>query len=251
MNPSWMQLDKPSTRPTLTIYILVIIAIISVANVLANRYNKSYDSTVEQALQPVRPDRQDRQGLEARRHHHLFRQDQRFQTGQGSARPLCDAFAPRSTSIYVDPDKNPQAARAAADITELRHRRRADRRQKRRSQEHDGRRYYRRDHPRPEKQHAHGLLSSRAAASTRLTTPTATATRSSRISLTRTTTRQNPSACWKKPTYRPIAPVLVVGGPRSDYQQPEVDAIKKFVEQGGRALFMLDPPLKDRTGHRG
>ena len=38
--------------------------------------------------------------------------------------------------------------------------------------------------------------------------------------------------------------VLVVAGPESDYQQPEVDAITKFVESGGRALFLLDPPLK-------
>src|SRR3984885_15467178 len=37
---------------------------------------------------------------------------------------------------------------------------------------------------------------------------------------------------------------LVVGGPTRDYQQPEVDAIKKYVEDGGRALLMLDPPLK-------
>ena len=28
------------------------------------------------------------------------------------------------------------------------------------------------------------------------------------------------------------------------YLQPEVDAIKNYVENGGRALFMLDPPLK-------
>jgi ABC-type uncharacterized transport system involved in gliding motility auxiliary subunit len=38
--------------------------------------------------------------------------------------------------------------------------------------------------------------------------------------------------------------VLVVAGPRGDYQQPAVAAIKKFVEDGGRALFLLDPPLK-------
>ena len=38
--------------------------------------------------------------------------------------------------------------------------------------------------------------------------------------------------------------VLVVGGPDSDYQQPETDAIQKYVEDGGRALFLLDPPLK-------
>src|SRR6202046_2017693 len=38
--------------------------------------------------------------------------------------------------------------------------------------------------------------------------------------------------------------VLVVAGPTGDYIQPEVDAIKKYVEGGGRALFMLDPPLR-------
>jgi len=38
--------------------------------------------------------------------------------------------------------------------------------------------------------------------------------------------------------------VLVVAGPSSDYQQPEVDAIKKYVEESGRALFLFDPPLK-------
>lgn len=38
--------------------------------------------------------------------------------------------------------------------------------------------------------------------------------------------------------------VVVVAGPTGDYIQPEVDAIKKFVEGGGRALFLVDPPLK-------
>ncbi len=38
--------------------------------------------------------------------------------------------------------------------------------------------------------------------------------------------------------------VAVVAGPKNDYQQPQVDAIKKYVEQGGRAMFLLDPPLK-------
>ena len=37
---------------------------------------------------------------------------------------------------------------------------------------------------------------------------------------------------------------MVVGGPTGDYQQPEVDAIKKYVEDGGRAFFLLNPPLK-------
>jgi ABC-type uncharacterized transport system involved in gliding motility auxiliary subunit len=37
---------------------------------------------------------------------------------------------------------------------------------------------------------------------------------------------------------------LVMAGPTGDYIQSEVDAIKKYVENGGRALFLLDPPLK-------
>lgn len=41
--------------------------------------------------------------------------------------------------------------------------------------------------------------------------------------------------------------VVVVAGPTADYQQPSVDALKKFIEDGGRAMFMLDPPLK--IGH--
>jgi ABC-type uncharacterized transport system involved in gliding motility auxiliary subunit len=36
---------------------------------------------------------------------------------------------------------------------------------------------------------------------------------------------------------------LVIAGPTRNYEQPEVDAIKKYVEGGGRALLMLDPPL--------
>lgn len=37
--------------------------------------------------------------------------------------------------------------------------------------------------------------------------------------------------------------VLIVAGPQHDYIQPEADAIKTFVENGGKALIMLDPPL--------
>lgn len=38
--------------------------------------------------------------------------------------------------------------------------------------------------------------------------------------------------------------VTVVAGPRFDYTQPAVDALKASVEAGGRVMFLLDPPLK-------
>ena len=42
--------------------------------------------------------------------------------------------------------------------------------------------------------------------------------------------------------------VLVVGGPQLAYPPPVVDAFKKYVEGGGHALFMLDTPLKIGRG---
>ena len=38
--------------------------------------------------------------------------------------------------------------------------------------------------------------------------------------------------------------MLLVGGPRFDYVQPVVNAIKTYVEGGGRALFLLDAPCR-------
>jgi len=41
--------------------------------------------------------------------------------------------------------------------------------------------------------------------------------------------------------------ILIVAGPKRNYLQPAVDAIKMNVENGGRALILLDPPLKFRS----
>jgi len=38
--------------------------------------------------------------------------------------------------------------------------------------------------------------------------------------------------------------MLIVAGPSRDYLQPAVDAVKNYVENGGKAIIMLDPPLK-------
>jgi ABC-type uncharacterized transport system involved in gliding motility auxiliary subunit len=48
----------------------------------------------------------------------------------------------------------------------------------------------------------------------------------------------------EKPEIPKECTLVVVAGPRRDYVQPVVDALKTYVENGGRAIFMLDPPLK-------
>jgi ABC-type uncharacterized transport system involved in gliding motility auxiliary subunit len=39
------------------------------------------------------------------------------------------------------------------------------------------------------------------------------------------------------------ASVLIIAGPTADYLKPEVDAIRTYLRKGGKALFMLDPPI--------
>ena len=48
----------------------------------------------------------------------------------------------------------------------------------------------------------------------------------------------------QKPQIPMDCTILVVGGPKRDYVAPEVAAIKSYLEDGGHLLVMLDPPLK-------
>jgi ABC-type uncharacterized transport system involved in gliding motility auxiliary subunit len=43
--------------------------------------------------------------------------------------------------------------------------------------------------------------------------------------------------------------VLVVAGPKNDYTPNEVDAIKNYVQGGGRVMVLLDPPLNFQREH--
>jgi ABC-type uncharacterized transport system involved in gliding motility auxiliary subunit len=49
----------------------------------------------------------------------------------------------------------------------------------------------------------------------------------------------------KQPAVPSDCTVLVVAGPKNDLISVEIDAIKKLVESGGRALFMLNPLTKN------
>lgn len=43
--------------------------------------------------------------------------------------------------------------------------------------------------------------------------------------------------------------VLLIAGPSSDYAANEVAAIKNYIEKGGRAMILLDPPLDIKSEH--
>jgi ABC-type uncharacterized transport system involved in gliding motility auxiliary subunit len=47
----------------------------------------------------------------------------------------------------------------------------------------------------------------------------------------------------EKPDVPKTCSVVVVGGPKHDYLQPAIDALKNFIQGGGRVIFNFDPVL--------
>jgi len=241
VNRKWIEARQTKYAAYVTLYILVILCIVTVANVLANRYNKSYDSTSNKRYSLSDQTAKIVKGLSQPISITYFDKSTGFQTGKD----LLDRYATLSPKVhldYVDPDKNPQAARAAGvtkygtTVVQIG----AKKEEAKSMTEEDvtgaiirdlksntrtvcfltggGERQID-DADRPGLSHLKDLLSKDDYTSK---------------SINLLEKAEVPADCT----------VIVASGPKSDYQQPEVDAIKKYVEGGGRAMFLLDPPLK-------
>jgi ABC-type uncharacterized transport system involved in gliding motility auxiliary subunit len=224
-----------------TLYILVIVAIIATANVLANRYNKSYDATSNKRYSLSDQTAKIVKGLKQDATITYFDQSTRFQ----QAKDQLDQYANLSPKVhvdYVDPDKKPQVAREAGvknygtTIVQI-----GMKKEEAKSLNEEG-------------------ITGAFIRDLKNTTRTVCFVSGSGEHQIDDTDRSGYSAfkdllakddysaksinLLQKAEIPSECTVVVVGGPSGDYQQPQLDAIRKFVEGGGRAMFLLDPPLK-------
>ena len=241
MNTSLLKARQTKYAAYATIYILVVIAAVAIANVLANRYDKSYDATAnkryslsEQTAKIVKDLKQDATIT-------YFDQSARFP----HAKDLLAEYANLSTKVYVeyvDPDKKPQEARQAGiknygtAIVQI-----GAKQEEAKSMTEEG---------------VTGAFIRVLKNKTRTVCFVAgsgehqidDSDRNGYSNFKELVGKDNYQAktidLLQKAEVPNDCTALVVGGPTRDYQQPEVDAIKKHVEDGGRVLFMLDPPLK-------
>src|SRR6202453_3730281 len=112
MATQWLKARQTKYGAYAAVYVLVVIAIVVVANMLADRYNKSYDTTSNKRYSLSDQTKKIVTGLKQDATITYFNQSTRFQDGKD----LLDEYAnlsPKVRIVYVDPDKNPQAARAA------------------------------------------------------------------------------------------------------------------------------------------
>jgi ABC-type uncharacterized transport system involved in gliding motility auxiliary subunit len=224
-----------------TIYILVVVAAVAIVNVLANRYNKSYDATANKRYSLSDQTAKIVKGLNQDATITYFDQGTRF----AHAKDLLGQYANLSTKVhvdYVDPDKKPQEARQAGiknygtAIVQI-----GAKQEEAKSLTEEG---------------ITGAFI-RVLKNTTRTVCFVAGSGEHQIDdsdhngysqLKELVGKDNYQAksidLLQKAEVPSDCTALVIGGPTRDYQQPEVDAIKKYVEEGGRALFMLDPPLK-------
>jgi len=228
--------------------VIVILAIVSVANVLANRYNKSYDSTANKAVQPVRSDSKNCKGTETERRYTYYDRQSGFQQAKDTLDRYTTAFTQGPCRIYRR-EKRPQEARAAG-ITKLGT-----------SLVQIG----------TKKEEAKSVTESEITGAIirdlKTTTRTVCFVTGSGEHQLDDTQRNGFSrlkdilakdqyvaksiSLLEKAEIPAECTVVVIGGPQSEYVQPAVDALKKYVEQGGRAMIMLDAPLKFGAPYRG
>jgi ABC-type uncharacterized transport system involved in gliding motility auxiliary subunit len=257
MNTDWLKTRQTRYTAYAGVYILVIVAVLGAINFLANRYDKSLDTTAnkqfslaDQTIKVVR-------GLKNDVHITYFDEQTRFPT----AKDLLERYSSLSPKLhvdYIDPVKKPQQAKAAGfrrDVTILVAN--GDRREEAKSLS--------------EEEVTGALIRSLKSGERNACFLTGSGEHSidesdrsgyqvakqelernnyktKSISLLRPTAPAAPLAAGAPPSPGKIevpkdCTVLVVAGPQHDYVQPEADAIKQYVEGGGHALIMLDPPI--------
>jgi len=223
------------------VYILVVLTAVVIANFLADRYNKSYDATANKRYSLSDQTAKIVKGLKQPATITYFDQGTRFQPAQD----LLSEYASLSPKIqvkYLDPDKNPQEAREAGiknygtALVQI-----GDKKEEAKSMTEEG---------------ITGAIIRDLKNNTRTVCFVGgsgehqidDSDRSGYSRFKDLLGKENYQAksidLLQKAEVPSDCTVLVVAGPTRDYQQPEVDAIKKYVEDGGRALLMLDPPLK-------
>ncbi len=241
MNTELLKARQTKYVAYVTLYIVVALAVVTVANILAERYDKSYDSTAnkqfslsDQTIKVVKGLKQDATIT-------YFAQDSQF----GSAKNKLDMYAslsPKVHVVYVDPDKKPLVATQAGfkslntAIVQIG----ANKNEAKSINEEDLTGAFIRDL----KNNTRTVCFITGSGEHQIDDSSRSGYSRLKDLLGKDDYQAKSIDLLQKAEVPGDCTVLVVGGPRGDYQQPEVDAIKKYVEGGGRALILLDPPLK-------
>ena len=244
MASQWIKARQTKYAAYAVTYIVIVIAAVVVANVLADRYNKSYDSTANKRYSLSDQTGKIVKDLKQNATITYFNQSTHFREGKD----LLDQYANLSPKLqvkYVDPDKDPELAREAGirnlgtAVVQL-----GAKKEEAKSMTEEG---ITGALIRDLKNTTRTVCFSSGSGEHQLDDSNREGMSQFKDLLSKDNYETKSVDLLTKAEVPSDCTTLVVAGPTKNYQQPEVDAIKKYVEDGGRALFMLDPPLK--LGH--
>jgi ABC-type uncharacterized transport system involved in gliding motility auxiliary subunit len=244
MASQWLKARQTKYAAYATIYILIVLAAVVIANILADRFNKSYDATSNKRYSLSEQTAKIIKGLKQDATITYFNQSTRFQDGKD----LLDQYANLSPKVkveYVDPDKNPQAARAVdvrdygTALVQI-----GARREQAKSMTEEG---VTGAFIRDLKSTTRTVCFAGGSGEHQLDDSDREGLSRFKDLLGKDNYDSKAISLLQKAEVPNDCTTLVVAGPMRNYEQPAVEAIKKYVEDGGRALIMLDAPIK--AGH--
>jgi ABC-type uncharacterized transport system involved in gliding motility auxiliary subunit len=244
MASQWIKARQTKYAAYAVVYILMVIAAVVVANVLADRYHKSYDSTANKRFSLSEQTAKIIKGLKQDAVITYFNRSTRFREGKD----LLDQYANLSPKLrvkYVDPDKDPEFAREygirefGTAVVQI-----GPKREEAKGMTEEG---ITGAFIRNLKSGARTACFTSGSGEHRLDDSNREGFSHFKDLLAKDNYETKSVDLLSKAEVPADCTTLIVGGPSKNYEQPEVDAIKKYLENGGRAFFMLDPPLK--LGH--
>ena len=241
MNTPLLKARQTKYAAYAVVYVLVVITAVVIVNILANRYTKSYDGTSNKRYSLSEQTAKIVKGLKENATILYFDQGTRFQ----HAKDLLDEYASLSPKVhvdYIDPDKNPQAAREAnirnfgTAVVRI-----GTRSEEAKSMNEEG---ITGAFIRDLKNTTRTICFAAGSGEHQIDDSEREGLSSFKDLLGKDNYQTQTLNLLQKAEIPANCTAIVIAGPTRDYQQPEVDAIKTYVEGGGHALFALDPPLK-------
>src|ERR1700740_887178 len=230
--PAFLKARQTKYAAYAAMYIVVVLAIVSTANVLANRYDKSYDATSNKRYSLSEQTAKIVRGLKEDAKITYFDQGTRFER----AKDQLDLYAHLSRKVhveFVDIDKKPQLAREAGiksygtTLVQIG----AKREEAKSTSEEDITGAF----IRAQKNGARTVCFVSGSGEHQIDDTDRSGYSRLRDLLGKEEYNSEYVSLLQKAEVPAKCTVLVVAGPTGDYQQPEVDALKKYVEEGGRA----------------
>lgn len=244
MASQWIKARQTRYAAYAATYVVIVIAAVVVANVLADRYNNSYDSTANKRYSLSEETAKIVKGLKQDATITYFNKSTSFRDGKD----LLDQYANLSPKVkvkYVDPDKDPELTREAGvtnfgtAVVQI-----GTKHEEAKSMTEEG---ITEAFIRDLKSNTRTVCFTSGSGEHQLDDRNREGLSRFKELLDKDSYETKSVDLLSKAEVPSDCTTLVLAGPTKDYQEPEVDAIKKYVEDGGRALFMMDPPLK--LGH--